>query len=95
MSPQAESGGLTSRAEWHDSSRPQRAAEGKTLHVELTVEELETSWNAMEYAYEALDSDMSLDSENRAELRKLEELKDRIKGILEAQQGSQGANERY
>lgn len=53
--------------------------------VELTREEAETVWNAMEYAFEGLDSDMSLDAEERAELGKLEELKDRIKLKLDAQ----------
>lgn len=58
--------------------------------VALTREEAETVWNVMEYAFEGLDSDMSLGPEERVELRKLEELKDRIKKLLDDQQGRNG-----
>jgi len=62
------------------------------MQIELSNEELTAIYNGLEYAHEGLDSDMSLmDDESRVEIRKLEELKDRFKVMMDsAQQGSNG-----
>lgn len=64
----------------------------RPLLVELTVEELTTAWNAMEYSFDTFDLDMMpKDDEEKAELRRLKALKDKFKQLIEdAREGRNG-----
>lgn len=61
------------------------------MQIELTNEELTAIYNGLEYAHEGHDSDMSLmDDESQAELARLSDVKERIKGLSDAQQDRSG-----
>lgn len=66
------------------------------LTVELTVQELDTAWNAMEYSYDTFINDMEGREESEEqELERLRVLKLRFEQLIEnAQQSSQEASER-
>ncbi len=58
----------------------------KTITLELTKSELDTMYGGLYQAFEDLDSDMSLDDEDKAEQKKLGKLRDRVKTLLDQEE---------
>jgi len=53
------------------------------MTLEVTKDELATMYGGLYQAFEDLDSDMCLDDEDQAEMKKLGKLRDRIKATLD------------
>jgi len=55
----------------------------KTITLEVTKNELATMYGGLYQAFEDLASDMGLDDEDQAEMKKLGKLRDRIKAMVD------------